>query len=120
MRRWRTVKKHAYLQVKLGISPAGMLHLLCALAHLLGHAAAGIAIRSAPGCNLHQLPTATSHSSLPCLCLHELFHHSGPCPVLLQALGLRALWRVHSPSDRHEPLELLTNDLPQVPCTPVA
>ncbi|KAL4420366.1 hypothetical protein ABPG77_002306 [Micractinium sp. CCAP 211/92] len=31
----------------------------------------------------------------------------------LQALGLRALWRVHSPSDRHEPLELLTNDLPQ-------
>lgn len=32
----------------------------------------------------------------------------------LQALGLRALWRVNSPSDRHEPLELLTNDLPQV------
>lgn len=31
----------------------------------------------------------------------------------LQALGLRALWRVNSPSDRHEPLELLTNDLPQ-------
>ena len=32
----------------------------------------------------------------------------------LQALGLRALWQVNSPSDRHEPLELLTNDLPQV------
>ena len=32
----------------------------------------------------------------------------------LQALGLRALWRVNSLSDRHEPLELLTNDLPQV------
>lgn len=31
----------------------------------------------------------------------------------LQALGLRALWRVHSLSDRHEPLELLSNDLPQ-------
>lgn len=31
----------------------------------------------------------------------------------LQALGLRALWRVNSLSDRHEPLELLTNDLPQ-------
>lgn len=30
----------------------------------------------------------------------------------LQALGLRALWRVNSLSDRHEPLELLTNDLP--------
>ncbi|EFN59349.1 hypothetical protein CHLNCDRAFT_137793 [Chlorella variabilis] len=30
----------------------------------------------------------------------------------LQALGMRALWRVNSPSDRHEPLELLTNDLP--------
>lgn len=41
-----------------------------------------------------------------------------PCPACpacpVQALGLRALWRVHSPSDRHEPLELLTNDLPQV------
>ncbi len=35
-------------------------------------------------------------------------------PFSVQALGLRALWRVHSPSDRHEPLELLTNDLPQV------
>lgn len=34
-------------------------------------------------------------------------------PASLQALGLRALWRVNSPSDRHEPLELLTNDLPQ-------
>jgi hypothetical protein len=32
----------------------------------------------------------------------------------LQALGLRALWRVNSLSDRHEPLELLTNDLPSV------
>lgn len=27
MRRWRTVKKHAYLQVQLGITPAGMLRL---------------------------------------------------------------------------------------------
>lgn len=30
----------------------------------------------------------------------------------LQALGLRSLWRVNSPSDRHDPLELLTNDMP--------
>ena len=36
----------------------------------------------------------------------------------LQALGMRALWRVNSPSDRHEPLELLTNDLPHVSARP--
>lgn len=35
--------------------------------------------------------------------------------AFLQGLGLRSLWKVHSPSDRHEPLELLTNELPVRP-----
>ncbi len=64
-------------------------------------------------------PLSIAHTQLASVCWVALFPKLTPSPcfsclLAAQALGLRALWRVNSLSDRHEPLELLTNDLPQV------